>query len=222
MESGIFSADGKIQSGWISNTLKGEGIKTMDSIQEDCKRLIDVLKGKKLCVSKEFINLDGEKDNTDLTRDILYKLTDDDTTDVLIEAENGEYQAILIGTVSDTESAKFYFFFIDYLCSVVKGKGAKLLQKLQRYITETKDNEVTFTVRKNSPFQKTRKGKLEYITLLPAENVEPYYRNQGFEPRERWHMLFWTPGTPIKGGRRKTRRRFLKKRKTRRRLPRNL
>ena len=63
----------------------------------------------------------------DLTYEIFEFLEDTvifPPTDILIQAENGNYQAILLGYQGDT-------FHIQYLCSTVKGGGVGLINKIK-------------------------------------------------------------------------------------------
>ena len=65
----------------------------------------------------------------DLTLEIFERLEDehlDPPTDILIQAKDGTYQALLIGKrVGST-------FHIDYLCSTVKGGGVALINEVKK------------------------------------------------------------------------------------------
>jgi hypothetical protein len=105
---GIFTDDGELQTGWASK-----------SDMNEQRRLLAIelrKQGVKLCNPSQ-----------DLTEDIFERLEDTDLrppTDILIQAENGNYQAILLGYQGDT-------FHIQYLCSTVKGGGVGLINKIK-------------------------------------------------------------------------------------------
>ena len=109
---GIFTEDGKLQTGWAS---KSDGL---DMNEQRRLLAIELRKqGVTLCNPLQ-----------DLTKDIFERLEDEDLTpptDILVQAENGTYQAILIG------KRKGSTFHIDYLCSTVKGGGVALINKVK-------------------------------------------------------------------------------------------
>ena len=105
---GLFTEDGRLQTGWASK-----------SDMNEQRRLLAIelrKQGVRLCNPVQ-----------DLTEDIFERLEDKDLrppTDILIQAENGKYQAILLGDEGDT-------FHIQYLCSTVKGGGVGLINKVK-------------------------------------------------------------------------------------------
>ena len=108
---GIFTEDGRLQTGWAS---KSDGL---DMNEQRRLLAIELRKqGVTLCNPLQ-----------DLTERIFERLEDEDLTpptDILIQAENGKYQAISLGYEKDT-------FQIDYLCSTVKGGGVALINKVK-------------------------------------------------------------------------------------------
>jgi hypothetical protein len=115
---GIFTEDGKLQTGWAS---KSDGLDMNEQ-----RRLLAIELGK-IEERKEDVKLCNPVQ--DLTEDIFERLEDEDLTpptDILVQAENGTYQALLIGKrVGST-------FHIDYLCSTVKGGGVALINKVKQ------------------------------------------------------------------------------------------
>ena len=115
---GIFS-NGKLQTGWssIPNGPEDEQIRFMN--EQRSLLAIELRKqGVTLCNPLQ-----------DLTREIFERLEDEHLTpptDILIQAENGTYQAILIGK---REGSTFH---IDYLCSTVKGGGVALINEVKK------------------------------------------------------------------------------------------
>jgi hypothetical protein len=108
----------------------------------------------------------------DLSRAIKNALKNPNwVTDILIQAKNGNYEAILLG--SRQENA----FHIEYLCSVSKGAGAVLIQKVKDRLHDGYDK----------------------ITVFPFSDVKPYYDRLGFVNN--------TWPAPTGARRRKTRRR---------------
>jgi hypothetical protein len=108
---GIFTNDGKLQTGWAS---KSDGLDMNEQ-----RRLLAIELRKqdvKLCNPVQ-----------DLTYEIFEFLEDTvifPPTDILIQAENGNYQAIVLGDQGNT-------FHIQYLCSTVKGGGVGLINKIK-------------------------------------------------------------------------------------------
>jgi len=106
---GLFTEDDKLQTGWASKSNMNEQ-----------RRLLAIelrKQGVRLCNPL----------HKDLTQDIFERLEDEDLrppTDILIQAENGKYQAILLGDQGDT-------FHIHYLCSTVNGGGVGLINKVK-------------------------------------------------------------------------------------------
>ena len=120
---GIFTKNGRLQTGWAS---KSDGL----DMKEQRRLLASELR--KHC---ELLNQQGVKQTLcnpskdDCTKGIFERLEDEDLTpptDILIQAENGTYQAILIGK---REGSTFH---IDYLCSTVKGGGVALINKVKQ------------------------------------------------------------------------------------------
>ena len=115
---GIFS-NGKLQTGWssIPNGPEDEQIRFMN--EQRSLLAIELRKqGVTLCNPRE-----------DLTWEIFERLEHKDLdppTDILIQAENGTYQAILIGK---REGSTFH---IDYLCSTVNGGGVALINEVKK------------------------------------------------------------------------------------------
>jgi hypothetical protein len=109
---GIFTEDGKLQTGWASESDR------LDMNEQRRLLAIELRKQDvKLCNPLQ-----------DLTKDIFERLEDEvltPPTDILVQAENGTYQAILIG------KRKGSTFHIDYLCSTVKGGGVALINKVK-------------------------------------------------------------------------------------------
>ena len=107
----LFTEDGKLQTGWAS---KSNGLDMNEQ-----RRLLAIelrRQGVRLCNPVQ-----------DLTEDIFERLEDkhiNPSTDILIQAENGNYQAILLGDEGDT-------FHIQYICSTVKGGGVGLIRKVK-------------------------------------------------------------------------------------------
>jgi hypothetical protein len=114
---GIFNEDGKLQTGWAS---KSDGLDMNEQ-----RRLLAIELRKqdvKLCNPVQ-----------DLTEDIFERLESKylrPPTDILVQAENGTYQAILLGDERD-EGDQGKTFHIDYLCSTVKGGGVALINKVK-------------------------------------------------------------------------------------------
>jgi len=116
---GIFTDDGKLQTGWssIPDGPEDEQLRFMN----EQRRLLAIelrKQGVTLCDPDQ-----------DLTREIFERLEDGDLTpptDILIQAENGTYQALLIGK---REGSTFH---IDYLCSTVKGGGVALINEVKK------------------------------------------------------------------------------------------
>lgn len=118
---GIFTKNGRLQTGWAS---KSDGL----DMKEQRRLLASELR--KHC---ELLNQQGVKQTLcnpskdDCTKGIFERLEDEDLTpptDILIQAENGTYEAILLGYEKDT-------FNIDYLCSSVSGGGVALINKVK-------------------------------------------------------------------------------------------
>ena len=115
---GIFS-NGKLQTGWssIPDGPEDEQLRFMN----EQRRLLAIelrKQGVTLCDPDQ-----------DLTREIFERLEDGDLTpptDILIQAENGTYQALLIGK---REGSTFH---IDYLCSTVNGGGVALINEVKK------------------------------------------------------------------------------------------
>jgi len=106
---GLFTEDGRLQTGWASK-----------SDMNEQRRLLAIelrRQGVRLCNPVQ-----------DLTEDIFERLEDKELrppTDILIQAENGNYRALLIGKKEEST------FHIDYLCSTVKGGGVALINKVK-------------------------------------------------------------------------------------------
>ena len=152
----VFAPDGTLKSGWVTDKRQ---IQRLGNYLEEA--------GTKLC------NPVG----TDLTHGIVWSLKYDRPTDVLIKAENGVYQAVLMG---DKMAGTFY---VAYLCSVSPGAGMWLLDRVKDYI-------------------KTKPAGMCSITLHPMPGSTAYYTARGFVEAQDGDII-WQP--PV-GGRRKTRR----------------
>ena len=120
---GIFTEDGRLQTGWAS---KSDGL----DMNEQRRLLASELR--KHC---ELLNQQGVKQTLcnpskdDCTKGIFERLEDKHLTpptDILIQAENGTYQALLIGK---REGSTFH---IDYLCSTVNGGGVALINEVKK------------------------------------------------------------------------------------------
>ena len=109
---GIFTEDGKLQTGWASKSDR------LDMNEQRRLLAIELRKqGVRLCNPVQ-----------DLTWEIFERLEHEDLTpptDILVQAENGNYRALLIG------KRKGSTFHIDYLCSTVKGGGVALINKVK-------------------------------------------------------------------------------------------
>jgi len=117
---GIFNEDGKLQTGWAS---KSDGLDMNEQRRLLAIKLRNELReqGVRLCNPVQ-----------DLTEEIFERLEDErltPPTDILVQAEKGTYQAILIG--KKEESTEESTFHIDYLCSTVKGGGVALINKVK-------------------------------------------------------------------------------------------
>jgi len=109
---GIFTEDGKLQTGWASKSDR------LDMNEQRRLLAIELRKqGVRLCNPVQ-----------DLTWEIFERLEHEDLTpptDILVQAENGNYRALLIGKKEEST------FHIDYLCSTVKGGGVALINKVK-------------------------------------------------------------------------------------------
>ena len=119
---GIFTDEGKLQTGWssIPDRVDMDEEERFRFMNEQRRLLAIELRkqGVTLCNPRE-----------DLTWEIFERLEHEDLTpptDILIQAENGTYQAILIGK---REGSTFH---IDYLCSTVKGGGVALINEVKK------------------------------------------------------------------------------------------
>ena len=126
---GIFTDDGKLQTGWSSipdrvDMDEEERFRFMNEqrrFMNEQRRLLAIE------LRKQRVTLCNPRE--DLTWEIFERLEHKDLTpptDILIQAENGTYQAILIGK---REGSTFH---IDYLCSTVKGGGVALINKVKQ------------------------------------------------------------------------------------------
>lgn len=172
---GIFTEDGKLQTGWATGVNMAEQ-----------RRLLGIelrRQGAQMC------NPVG----TDLTWEIFELLETPDmdyVTDILIQADDtGKYQAVLLGGREKFQREPT--FHVIYLCSIAKGMGADLLNKVKA------------------------DKSIQSITLEPVRGVEKFYEDRGFEfvGKEKGDTMIWRQP---KGGKR-TRRKKLRKSTRRRR-----
>lgn len=177
----IFDEEGKLISGWV----------TAEEIKDVRGRLATELRrqGVRLC------NPVGQHDLTEDILDVLYRASY--LTDILVKADDeGHYQAILLGgkeDIMDDTLGPHTTFHVIYLCSIAKGAGAELINKVKSNLNE----------------------HAQSITLEPLEDIKEkgYYYKFGFEhiPNKSPTMI-WYPG--IKGGRRRRRRTVRRRRQT--------
>lgn len=155
----IFAPDGTLKTGWITNN-KRQSILLAEYFEKN---------GTRLCNSV----------GTDLTHGIAWTLAHEPPSDILVKAENGVYQAVLLGNRKNGE------FYVEYLCSVSPGAGVWLLNKVKDYVA-------------------TRPTDIRSVVLHPLPAVRGYYESKGFAEKSDEIYGYKHEWKPTTGGRRKT------------------
>ena len=114
MNNYIIGSDGVLRSGWVRSNPAQNALLVKYLKEKGVKRLSNPV-------------------GPDLTNSILSTLLEHDTFDVIVKADNGVYQAILVGERSKTD------FLIQYLASVAPGAGETLINTVKDYVTSNND-----------------------------------------------------------------------------------
>ncbi len=174
--------EGKLSSFWISRQDDAPWadkitIVTKKQQSEIIDLFIDLLKTKKVIKVPKNKNVKGFcKKEVDLSPGIYYHLEEKDKdNDFLVYAEDGEYTGMTV--ITPTQQKFRWVVYINYLCSIKKGTGTKIINLIKDVIKTNQDTT--------------------YIDLSPLESAVDFYKKMGFVVSEMTWFYSKKRGTDV-------------------------